>query len=186
MAFDRTGNLLGALALVLSDRMTEALGSEMGKSPSAAAALSWLHHFHQQPTVDLLRRVLGLTSSGTVRLLDGLVAEGYVERGAGSDGRPCANRADGNGAAGRAAAVQLAAARGKVLEQALGPLSSAERRSLEKLTSKLLIGLMRGPGAIRWMCRLCDTGVCWAGPGCPVTNTVRRRRAPAPELISGT
>ena len=183
MAFDRTGNLLGALALVLSDRMTEALGSEMGKSPSAAAALSWLHHFHQQPTVDLLRRVLGLTSSGTVRLLDGLVAEGYVERGAGSDGRATLISLT---PAGRAAAVQLAAARGKVLEQALGPLSSAERRSLEKLTSKLLIGLMRGPGAIRWMCRLCDTGVCWAGPGCPVTNTVRRRRAPAPELISGT
>src|SRR5438045_2047322 len=93
-----------------------------------------------QPAVGLLRRVLGLTSCGTVRLLDGLVAAGYVERGAGADGRATLSSLT---PAGRAAAVQMAAARGKVLEQALGPLSSEERRSLEKLTSKLLIGLMQ-------------------------------------------
>ena len=173
MPFDRPGNLLGALALVLTDRMTEAMAAETGLSPSAAAAISWLHQFHQQPTVDLLRRVLGLTSSGTVRLLDGLVAGGYVERGPGSDGRATSVSLT---AAGRAAAGSLAAARGKVLEQALGTLSATERRTLEKLHSKLLIGLIREPGAVRWMCRMCDTGVCWAGPGCPVTNTVRARR----------
>jgi DNA-binding MarR family transcriptional regulator len=176
VAFDRTGNLLGALALVVSDRMTEAMAAEVGQAHSAAAALSWLHHFHQQPTVDLLRRVLGLTSSGTVRLLDGLVAAGYVERGRGTDGRATLISLT---PAGRAAAANLAAARGRVLEQTLGALSAAERRTLENLHSKLLIGLIRDPSAVRWGCRLCDTGVCWAGPGCPVTNTVRARSAAA-------
>ncbi|HEX6351255.1 MAG TPA: MarR family transcriptional regulator [Candidatus Dormibacteraeota bacterium] len=174
MALDRTGNLLGALALVLTDRMTEAMAAEGGASASAAAALSWLHQFQQQPTVDLLGRVLGLTSSGTVRLLDRLVAEGYVERGSGTDGRATVISLT---PAGRAAAENLALARGKVLDQALRSLSPAERRALEKLHSKLLIGLIRDPGGVRWMCRLCDTGACWAGPGCPVTNTVHARLA---------
>jgi hypothetical protein len=42
--------------------------------------------------------------------------------------------------------------------------------------SKLLAGLIRGPGAVRWMCRLCDTGVCRGTEGgCPVGNAVRAR-----------
>jgi hypothetical protein len=35
---------------------------------------------------------------------------------------------------------------------------------------------MREPGAVRWMCRLCDTGVCrGAEGGCPVGNAARER-----------
>jgi hypothetical protein len=40
----------------------------------------------------------------------------------------------------------------------------------------MLVGLMRGPGAVRWMCRLCDTGSCrGAQGGCPVGNAARER-----------
>jgi hypothetical protein len=35
---------------------------------------------------------------------------------------------------------------------------------------------MRGPGATRWICRLCDTGACRGTPGgCPVGNAARHR-----------
>ncbi len=54
-------------------------------------------------------------------------------------------------------------------------LSEDERRTLEALASKMLVSQMRGPDAVRWMCRMCDTGACRAEVGCPVTNVVRER-----------
>ena len=130
-------------------------------------------HFLDRPTVDLLRQVLGLTSSGTVRLVDRMAESGYVRRGPGPDGRSTSISLTG---AGRAAAEQVAAARTGVLLAALGGLSPAERETLRELMSKLLAGLIRGPGAVRWMCRLCDTGVCrGAEGGCPVGNAARER-----------
>ena len=141
----------------------------------AAPALSALLHFLDRRTVDLLRQVLGLTSSGTVRLVDRMAESGYVRRGPGPDGRSTSTSLTG---AGRAAAEQVAAARTGVLLAALGGLSPAERETLRELMSKLLAGLIRGPGAVRWMCRLCDTGVCRGTVGgCPVGNAVRERYA---------
>jgi hypothetical protein len=78
--------------------------------------------------------------------------------------------------AGRVAAESVAAARAGVLAGALEGLSPAERETLRRLMSKLLAGLIRGPGAVRWICRLCDTGVCrGTRGGCPVGDAVRAR-----------
>jgi len=171
--FERGANLLGALSLAVSDRMSEAVAAAAGQSQTAAAALSALHHFLDAPSVDLLRQVLGLTSSGTVRLLDRLQASGYVTRGAGRDGRSTAVALT---PVGREAAERVSAARARLLEDTLAPLSDAERATFEQLVSKLLVGLMREPGAVRWTCRLCDTGTCRAEPGdCPLRIEARRR-----------
>jgi DNA-binding MarR family transcriptional regulator len=170
---DRTGNLLGALSLVVSDRTADALTEAAGHGETAAAALSALHQFLDRPSIDLLRQVLGLTSSGTVRLVDRLEAAGYVRRRPGADGRSTVVSLT---PAGRRAARRVAAARAAVLEGALAALSPAERRTLDGLASKLLVGLMRGPGAVRWMCRLCDLGACGREQGhCPVANAAGDR-----------
>lgn len=158
-------NLVGSLALALSDRTDAAMSAACGLSVSAATALSALHHFLDRPSIDLLRQVLGLTSSGTVRLVDTLVSAGYVRRRAGADGRSTAVTLT---AAGRAAAKRVIAARADVLTSALAPLSPSERILLAGLVGKILVGLVR-PGATRWNCRQCDTGVC-RSTGCPVGN----------------
>ncbi|MGO9082462.1 MAG: MarR family winged helix-turn-helix transcriptional regulator [Streptosporangiaceae bacterium] len=174
---DRAANMLGALAQVLADQMTDAVADAAGRSQSAAAALSALLHFLDRPSVDLLRQVLGLTSSGTVRLLDRLAESGHIQRGPGADGRSTAVTLTD---AGRQAAQRVSAARAQVLTGALATLSPAEREALEQLTGKLLVAMMRGPGAVRWICRLCDTGTCRGAPGgCPVGNTARERYLPA-------
>ena len=176
MPLDRPGNLLGALASAISDRTSDALAAESGASgasDSAAAALSALHHFLQAPSVDSLRRVLGLTSSGTVRLLDRLERSGHVRRGPGDDRRAVAVSLT---PAGRRAARRLSAARGRVLEGALSPLTPTERKAFEALAAKMLVGLMREPGAVRWTCRLCDTTACGRDTGgCPVADAARAR-----------
>lgn len=163
---DRTANLLGALSLVVSDRMSDAMAGAAGQSETAAATLSALHHLVERPSIDLLRQVLGLTSSGTVRLVDRLAAAGYVRRVSGNDGRVTQVALT---ASGRRAAQRVSAARGAALDRAIATLSPADQQTLSELVSRLLVGLMRGPGAVRWMCRLCDTRACGHDTGhCPV------------------
>ena len=170
---DRTGNLLGALSLAVTDRTSAAAGEALGQSESAAVALSALHHFLDDPSVDLLRRVLGLTASGTVRLVDRLQDVGYVTRGPGRDGRSVSLRLT---PAGRRAAQRVSAARAGVLEDALAGLDPGEREQLDRILSRVLVGLMRGPGPTRWMCRLCDTTACGRDAHrCPVANAARER-----------
>lgn len=174
---DGPANVFGALALIVADQMAEATASAAGRADSAAAALAALHHFLDRPSVDLLRQVLGLTSSGTVRLLDRLAESGLIERGPGADGRTTAVTLTGTGSA---VAEQVCGARADVLDRALSALTPAERTEFTTLAGKMLVGMMRGPGAVRWMCRLCDTGICRGAPGgCPVGNAARQRYADA-------
>lgn len=170
---DRAANLLGALSLVIADRMADAMAEAGGRPESGAAMLSALLHFLDRPTVDRLRQVLGLTSSGTVRLVDRLAQAGYVQRGPGGDRRSVSVALTG---AGRQAAREVTAARAAVLDQALAVLSLAERQVFEQLMSRMLTGMIREPGATRWICRLCDTGTCRGAPGgCPVGNAALAR-----------
>jgi DNA-binding MarR family transcriptional regulator len=172
-SLDGTGNVVGALAVVLGDQMADATSAAAGRADSAAAALAALLHFLDRPTVDRLRQVLGLTSSGTVRLLDRLTESGLVERLPGIDGRSAAIVLT---EAGHATAERVCQARAEVLGRALAVLSPQERADLGALSGKLLVGMMRGPGAVRWGCRLCDTGICRGAPGgCPVGNAARER-----------
>jgi DNA-binding MarR family transcriptional regulator len=172
-ALARTGNLLGALSLAVADRTTAAAGDAAGQSESAAVALSALHHFLEDPSVDLLGQVLGLTPSGTVRLLDRLQEAGYVTRRPGRDARSVSVRLT---ASGRRAAERVSEARAEVLEDALSDLAPGERRTLDELVSRVLVGLIREPGATRWTCRLCDTTACGRNDGrCPVANAARER-----------
>jgi hypothetical protein len=160
---EHTANLLGALSLVVHDRLMEGLSEATGQSESAAAALSSLENFVDQPSVGLLHRMLGLTPSGAVRF----------RRGAGADGRSTRVHLTSKG---RRAARQGTAARARVLERALEPLSLEERQVLDQLLSRLVVGMMRGPDARRFMCRLCDAQACGHAEGrCPVKNAAIER-----------
>lgn len=171
---DRAGNLLGALSLAVADRTSEAVGDAAGQSESAAIALSALRHFLDAPSVDKLRRVLGLTPSGAVRLVDRLQSAGYVERRPGAhDARSVSVHLTPSG---RRAAERVSRARAEVLDGALATLGSQEREQFEELLALVIPGMIRGPGATRWMCRLCDMGACQRDQGrCPAANAARAR-----------
>jgi DNA-binding MarR family transcriptional regulator len=172
---EHTANLLGALSLVVYDRMVEAIGAAAGHSDTAATTLSALLHFLDRPSIDRLRQVLGLTSSGTVRLVDRLVDAGLARRVSGVDGRVSHLELT---TAGRRAARRVSQARAGVLAGALAGLSPAERKTFDRLLSRVLVGFIRGPGAVRWMCRLCDMTACGRSAGhCPVANEARARYA---------
>src|SRR5690242_16745337 len=76
----RLANLLGAWSLAVSDRITAAAGVAAGRGGQAPAALVALDQFADGRTIEELSSVLGLTHSATVRLVDGLVADGNAAR----------------------------------------------------------------------------------------------------------
>jgi DNA-binding MarR family transcriptional regulator len=165
---DREANLLGAVALVITDQTGQAIAAAADQSVSAAAALSALHHFLDRPTLDQLRRVLGLTPSGAVRLVDRLAGAGLVTRGAGGDGR---SRAVELTEEGRRAAERVAAARAGVLTSALDDLSASERETLHSLIGRVMASLVRDKDGGAWICRLCDLEACGRPAGqCPAAN----------------
>lgn len=78
-ASDRLVNLLGALALGVSDRMRSAVAEAMPLGGETAAALIMIGHV---PTlsIDQLSHILRLSHAGTVRLVDRLVERNLVEK----------------------------------------------------------------------------------------------------------
>jgi DNA-binding MarR family transcriptional regulator len=167
-ALDRQANLLGALSLVVTDQTAQTVATAAGQSISAAAALSALHHFLDRPTLDQLRKVLGLTPSGAVRLVDRLVDAGLVTRGAGDDGR---SRSVTLTEAGERVAEQITAARAALLTDALDGLSSAERRTLHALMGRVMANIVHSKDGGAWICRLCDLDACGRAAGlCPAAN----------------
>jgi DNA-binding MarR family transcriptional regulator len=176
----QAANLLGALALALADRLHEAVTEAAGLSESDAVALSALHHFLDSPRVDLLAQVLGLTSSGTVRLIDRLENAGLARRVTGADGRVTSVALT---ASGRRRAQAVAQARMELVEQALVALTPQERRQFGELAGKILAGLIRPPGATRWTCRLCHLVACGRPEGrCPVYEAAKVRY-PTPNSV---
>ena len=86
-------------------------------------------------TIDQLRQVLGISHSTTVRLIDGLVAEGHVSRADDTDDRRAV--ALTLTAAGRRTARRILAARREAVQGTLEGLSEHERRSLMRLAEAL-------------------------------------------------
>lgn len=175
-----TANVLGALSLVVADRMNTAVEAVAALGPSAPAALAAMHEFLDGGSVTQLSSVLGLTHSGTVRLVDRLAAEGLVERVGAEDGRAVSVVLTGHG---RGMAAQVLRTREQSLASALAGLSPDEVDSLAAALDTMLTTVTRARAEERsartsdrprpWLCRLCDFAACGRSEGnCPVNNTV--------------
>jgi len=174
-ALDRQANLLGALALVITDQTAQAVAAAAGQSVSAAAALSALHHCLDRPTLDQLHKVLGLTPSGAVRLVDRLADAGLVTRGTGDDGR---SRSVLLTESGKRAAQQITAARAALLRSVLDELSSAELETLYSLMSRIMASVVGSKDGGAWICRLCDLDACGRPAGhCPTASAAAAKHA---------
>lgn len=169
----RAANVLGALALVLADLTRTAVTQAAGQSLSGSAALSALDQFLDRPTIDDLRRVLGMTPSGAVRLVDRLVLDGLVTRRPGADAR---SRSVALTAKGRRAARRVAAARSSVLADLLARLPDEQQAAVGSLADALLTAVVDGKDAGPWTCRLCDLTACQRAAGrCPAFNAALAR-----------
>jgi DNA-binding MarR family transcriptional regulator len=169
----REANLLGTLSLAVTGRVEAALAAGSPYGPSAPAALAALEGYLGGEPIDALARVLDLTHSGAVRLVDRLAGAGLVERRRGGDGRSVAVTLT---PAGHRAAAEIRAARERALADTLSVLGPEERRALTGLHEKLLAGLTSDRASARRICRLCDAEACGHERGtCPVTRAASAR-----------
>lgn len=158
----RTANLLGATVLGLFDELRTAVERETGRSGESPAALVVLGH---QPGLsnEALSRLLGLTHTGSVRLIDRLVIDGLVERRA--------SKADRRGVAlfltpaGETARREVLARREALMTSLIRGLGPDDRERLADLLAKLLQGVARDDVHKLHICRLCDGEACG---DCPI------------------
>jgi DNA-binding MarR family transcriptional regulator len=170
MKHDRTANIVGAFALAAADAL---LHEAEGKAPEpgpAAAALSLLAH-EPGMSIDRLRRALGLSHPGAVRLVDRLEKEGTVIRGSSErDRRAVALYLTD---AGRKTCAKIRKARLGSLARMLDSLDANERATLALLTEKMLRGLVESVDHAYSVCRLCDEVAC---ADCPVDAALSARQ----------
>jgi DNA-binding MarR family transcriptional regulator len=153
-------NLLGALAVVVSDGVAEAVAHD--HTLGDATALLVLEKY-SDVSVEFLRVPLGLSHSGCVRLVDRLVLSGLVERrdSPSQDGRLVALRLTRKG---RDVAAQAGARREEALARVASVLSAEELVTFGVLIAKIVDGAVVAPrGALR-TCRLCDYSACLECP----------------------
>lgn len=165
---EQQANVLGAMALVVTDMSATAVADDLKQSPNVVAALCVLHGVLHEPTLEQLRRTLGITHSGTVRIVDRLVGAGLAERRPGSDERSLSIVLT---AAGRRQAASIAAARMGLLTRALSGLTAVERETFHELAGKVLASIVDAKDGGPWICRLCDLDACRRDQGeCPTAT----------------
>ena len=152
-------NKLGAFGVLLSDSLEN---MSVDLSPSAVALLLTLFYRPDNTATDLAR-VAGVSQPTAVRVLDGLVRRGLIER-KGRSGRTTLLRVTPSG---RKRARSLQAARLTVMVDVLSVLPRREQAAFERLVDKLLRGATNSRASARSTCRLCDHTLC-DGPLCPV------------------
>lgn len=158
---DRTANLLGAVGLAVADRIEETARAILGRAGETPAALVVIG-YGLGPSNDQLRRILGLSHPGAVRLVDRLVADGLVERRQGRDRRAIALYLTERGAALR---EELLKERLTAIRSFLAPLTGPEQEALDALLHKILASMETTDLDRCTLCRLCDDRVC---SNCPI------------------
>ena len=176
-ADDRLVNVLGALALGLTDAMQAAIEEVSALTGAAPAALVVLDDLLAGGSIDRLRRAVAVTPSGGVRIVDRLADAGLVRREPGVDGRSVAVELT---AAGHALASRVRDARAAAVQAALGGLSGAQRSRLTPLVDTMITALVEQRLAERaageqpaggYLCRLCDPAACGRADGhCPAMD----------------
>lgn len=158
---DRTTNLLGAVALALSDQLKSDMADAFDRSGETAAAVVVLG-YAPGLSVETLRQVISRSHPGTVRLIDRLAEDGLVERRKAEDRRAVALYLT---EAGEQLRRQLMKSRLLMLETSLSGLTEDERRVLGELLSRVLSNLPKTEMDKHRICRLCSTPTC---KDCPI------------------
>jgi DNA-binding MarR family transcriptional regulator len=167
---------LGALALVVSDEVgRRVLATSLAPSITDASAVSALGQFLDGATIDMVHRVLGVTPSGAVRLVDRLAEADLVSRESGPDKRSRAIRLTADG---HRQADLVGGTRSAYLLELTANLSPVEVDLLRDLLGRVMAAVVSHKDGGAWTCRLCDLAACRRAQGeCPTYNAAAGRAA---------
>jgi len=159
-------NVLGAFLLALSDSMFRDMENH---APEPGPAISALALLGDAPgmSIEKLRRILGLSHPGAVRLVDRLAAEGLVRRQPSKNDRRAVEVHLTE--VGRKSSAAILCARQSRMAAALQHLEPFERVAFGELTEKMLVQFIKGIEDACSICRLCDHKSC---TDCPVNQAL--------------
>ncbi len=161
-ASDRLVNLLGALALGVSDQIRSAIAEGMPLGGETAAALTVIGHAPAL-SIDQLSRVLRLSHAGTVRLVERLVERNLVEkRPSPADRRVMSLTLTPDGSEQR---DRLLALRRAALTPLLDRIAPEDCAALERAAEAIVAALPEDALSALTTCRFCDERRC---AGCPM------------------
>lgn len=158
--------MVAALAQLVTDTVTERLGAELPHGGGAPAALVTVAH---EPglSIEALRRAVGLTHSGAVRLVDRLESDGFVDRQRSGE-REVSLRLTRRG---RNLLQRIERARIAAVADLLAVLPDDDQRRFDHLAAKVLAAHTHGAHDLRRICRLCSFDACERGGQiCPVAE----------------
>jgi MarR family transcriptional regulator, negative regulator of the multidrug operon emrRAB len=174
----RLVNVLGAAALGLSDAMGVDAAAAAGIDATAATALVALLDLARGGSIRALSRLIGISHSGTVRLVDRMAEDGLISRVPGRDGRTVALTLTPRG---RALASRIRAHRSAAIAAVLEGTTIAQRKQLASLCDIMIGNLVTARLSARRedrdpaggaLCRLCDPTACGRTVGtCPAAST---------------
>lgn len=174
----RLANLLGAVAIGITDATVGDVGTDADLDSTASAALVTMLDLARSSSVQTLSQLIGLTHSGAVRLVNRLAAAGLVARTPGPDARTVTVAPTRRG---RRIARQIRDGRYMAIAGVLSgltehqceQLSTACELLIANLTSARLGARTAGklpPGGA--LCRMCDPVACGRPEGhCPAALT---------------
>jgi DNA-binding MarR family transcriptional regulator len=160
---DRDVNVVGAFALVAADAIRKAAEQSLNLGGSAPAALVTIGAYPER-SIEQLRRPLGLSQPGALRLVERLEHEGWVERRA-TAGRGVALALTRSG---QKAVAQLLKARDTNLQRLLDHLPDSQLREIAGAAEAVLAAQTESRLDLERLCRLCHRAHC---PNCPVSGT---------------
>lgn len=162
-------NLIGAFATLVAGDIEQKISDLGGRSLSHESALVVIFN-HPNETINVLSKVLGLTHSGSVRLINTLEGEGLVERHRSvEDARSVVLCVTPDG---RKRVKQILNSREAVTAKVLENFNDDQKQSLLGLLEVAMNGLTHEQLKARQICKLCDEGVCRI-LGCPVENSIK-------------
>lgn len=163
-----TNNLLGAFATTISTRIEQGIAELGGRGLNHEAALVAILN-HPNDSIDILSKVLKLTHSGAVRLINTLEKEQLVERHKKEgDARAVVLKVT---AKGQQRANEVLKAREYVIEQVLNTLTTTQKDALTPILEAALSALTNGQEEARRICKMCNEQVCRT-QGCPVEEGI--------------
>lgn len=167
MNTSRLSNLLGALALKISDALEDTVKRNAYTATTMSALISI--DAHPGDTIDTLSKVLRLSPSGMSRAIARLEQQGLVERHRGKDGRAVflfsTNR-------GRKEVQKFLFHRHEIIKPIVENLSETEQTTLLNALEKMLSTIPLDREDARNICRFCDETICHT-KGCPVDRDTK-------------
>jgi DNA-binding MarR family transcriptional regulator len=170
----KTENVVGALVLGLADAVLQQTENHAPEKGQAAAAIALLRH-EPGMTIEQMRRALGMSHPGAVRLVDRLAVDGLVARKPSTqDKRAVALHLT---EAGETTCDAILSSRYRRIADALDVFEPSERETFRMLAEKLLSAFVRDVDHAYSVCRLCDLSVC---VDCPVVCSLQSKESASP------